>query len=94
MGYEATQAQLLSGKLHSPTPQGWGFSANDHLLVPPYCLAVIVAITVAFVSDKTKMRGIYLATFTLLGIIGFAVLRAAPPANIKYMAVFFSTAVR
>lgn len=38
------------------------------------------------------MRGIYLATFAILPIIGFALLSVSNNPNIKYMAVFFSAA--
>ena len=43
--------------------------------VPPYVCACIVAISIAFISDKTRRRGIYLAAFTFLGIAGFSILR-------------------
>jgi hypothetical protein len=46
---------------------------------------------VAFLSDKTNRRGIYLAGFTFLGITGFAILRWAADPNIRYMGVFFIT---
>lgn len=60
--------------------------------VAPYCVACILSIAVAFASDRTKLRGIYLATFPILCIIGFSILRSVDNANIKYMAVFFSAA--
>lgn len=60
--------------------------------VAPYCVACILSIAVAFASDRTRLRGVYLATFPLLCIIGFSILRSVDNANIKYMAVFFSAA--
>ena len=54
---------------------GWTATKAQLYSVPPYVCACIVAIAIAFVSDKTKMRGIYLACFTLLGITGFSILR-------------------
>lgn len=38
------------------------------------------------------MRGIYLATFPMLCVIGFTILRVSTNENLKYMAVFFSAA--
>lgn len=68
---------------------GWTSTKAQLYSVPPYVLASLVAIAIAFVSDKTKMRGIYLAAFTLLGITGFSVLRWSTDANLKYMGVYF-----
>lgn len=60
--------------------------------VPPYVCACLVAIAIAYVSDRTHRRGIYLAVFSVFAAIGFAVLRfyTATP-GIRYMAVFFVT---
>lgn len=42
----------------------------------------------AFISDKTKQRGLYLAGFTFLGIAGFALLRWNQDGNVRYGAVY------
>ncbi|KAM0813640.1 putative Major facilitator superfamily (MFS) profile domain-containing protein [Seiridium cardinale] len=68
---------------------GWTSTKAQLYSVPPYVLASLVAIAIAFISDKTAMRGIYLAAFTLLGITGFSVLRWSDNDNIKYMGVYF-----
>lgn len=57
--------------------------------MPVYVSASAVAILIAFISDKTRLRGIYLAAFTLLGITGFSLLRWNRNENIRYMAVYF-----
>jgi sugar phosphate permease len=69
----------------------WSATKSQLLTVPPYVAACLVAIAVAFASDKTHQRGIWLAAFALLGIIGFAIIRFYEGANIRYMAVFFIT---
>lgn len=51
----------------------------------------MVAICVAYVSDKTNRRGIYLAAFTLLAISGFSILRWATNPNVRYAGVFLIT---
>jgi MFS family permease len=69
------------------------FQANQAQLmtVPPYVCACLVAIGIAYVSDKTKKRGIYLASFAVLAVIGFAILRWETKVYVRYMAVFFVT---
>ncbi|KAF2752085.1 MFS general substrate transporter [Sporormia fimetaria CBS 119925] len=70
---------------------GWTATTAQLYTVPPYALACLAAIAVAYVSDKTKMRGIYLAGFTTLGITGFSILRWATDKKIRYMGVYFIT---
>lgn len=59
------------------------------MTVPVYAAACLVAIAVAYVSDKTKRRGVYLAGFSALAAVGFAILRWHMDRHIRYMAVFF-----
>lgn len=68
---------------------GWEATKAQLYTVPVYVGASLIAILVAFVSDKTKMRGIWLAGFTFLGITGFSLLRWSRDPTIKYMAVYF-----
>ncbi|KAH8896662.1 MFS general substrate transporter [Thozetella sp. PMI_491] len=57
--------------------------------VPPYVCACLVAVAIAYISDKTKRRGIYLSAFSCIAVVGFALLRWAVEPRIRYMAVFF-----
>ena len=70
---------------------GWTNTQAQLYSVPPYVCACIIAIAIAYISDKTNRRGIYLAIFAVLAVIGFAVLRWESSANVRYMAVFFVT---
>ena len=71
---------------------GWTSTKAQLLTVPPYVAACLIAIAIAYVSDKTRRRGIYLAVFSLAAITGFALLRWYDGgANIRYMAIFFVT---
>jgi hypothetical protein len=70
---------------------GWTATKAQLYTVPPYVCACVVAIAVAFVSDKTNRRGIYLAGFTFLGIAGFAILRWSHDPNVRYAGVFLIT---
>ncbi|KAK4108613.1 MFS general substrate transporter [Canariomyces notabilis] len=70
-----------------------GYTSTEAQLysVPPYVMACLVAVAVAWASDKTRQRGIWLAAFSLLAIIGFALLRFETRSSVRYMAVFFVT---
>ncbi|KAF2266156.1 MFS general substrate transporter [Lojkania enalia] len=70
---------------------GWTATKAQLYSVPPYVCACVIAIFIAFVSDKTNRRGIYLSGFMLLSITGFSILRWATDPNIRYMGVFFIT---
>lgn len=94
LGFFLINITVQSISLFMPTllaDLGWTATKAQLHTVPPYVLACLVAILVAFVSDRTRQRGMWLALFAPIGIIGFAVLRADVSANIKYMAVFFVT---
>lgn len=69
----------------------WTSTQAQLYSVPPYVCACLVAVAVAYISDKTRKRGLYLALFSLLAIIGFAILRWETNPNVRYMAVFFVT---
>jgi sugar phosphate permease len=69
----------------------WTATKAQLLTVPPYVSACLVAIGIAYISDKTQRRGIYLAAFACLAVIGFAILRWVTDVNVRYMAIFFVT---
>ncbi|GAP84115.2 putative major facilitator superfamily protein [Rosellinia necatrix] len=70
------------------TEIGYRSLTAQYYTVPVYVAASLIAIGVAYVSDKTRMRGIYLAGFTLLGITGFGLLRWGSGSQLKYAAVY------
>lgn len=70
---------------------GWENTKAQLYSVPPYVCACVVAVAVAYGSDKTRKRGIWLAAFSVLALIGFAILRWVSQPNVRYMAVFFVT---
>lgn len=67
---------------------GWTATKAQLYSVPPYVCACVAAIAVAFISDKTRRRGIYLAAFTFLGIAGFSILRWYQGEHARYAAVY------
>ncbi|KAF1946657.1 hypothetical protein EJ02DRAFT_440931 [Clathrospora elynae] len=70
---------------------GWTATKSQLYSVPPYVCACVIAIGIAFVSDKTNRRGIYLVLFTLPAIAGFAILRWATDPNVRYGGIFLIT---
>jgi len=67
---------------------GYGPIASQLRSVPPYVLAALIAILVAFMSDKTRQRGIFLIIFASIAVIGYAILKTTNNNNLKYGAVF------
>ncbi|KAI8952472.1 major facilitator superfamily domain-containing protein [Xylaria longipes] len=70
------------------TEIGYKSLSAQYYSVPVYVAASLIAIAVGYVSDKTKMRGIYLAAFTILGITGFGLLRWGSGDHLKYAALY------
>ncbi|KAK4995105.1 hypothetical protein LTR66_005013 [Elasticomyces elasticus] len=95
LGFFLINITVQSFSLFLPTilaDLGWTATRAQLYSVPPYVVACIISITIAFISDRTRLRGIYLATFPILCIIGFSLLRTSNSPNVKYVAVFFSAA--
>jgi len=94
-GFFAVNVTVQSFSLFLPTllrDMGHTTTMAQLYSVAPYCVACILSIAVAFASDRTRLRGIYLATFPILCVIGFTILRTVDNPDLKYMAVFFSAA--
>ncbi|VBB78425.1 Putative MFS transporter [Podospora comata] len=70
---------------------GWTNTQAQLYSVPPYVCACVVAIAVAWLSDKSGQRGVWLGSFACLAVVGFAILRWVENTNVRYMAVFFVT---
>lgn len=73
---------------------GLGYTATRSQLmtVPPYVVAFFFTISVGWLSDRLKVRGIPLLIFTAIGIIGYAIQISVDhqKLNVKYFATFLS----
>lgn len=67
---------------------GWTNTKAQLYSVPVYVTACLIAILIAYISDKTQQRGIYLAALALLSITGFALLRWNTDSNVRYGALY------
>jgi len=70
---------------------GWTAIKSQLYSVPPYVCACLVAIAVAYASDKSKQRGIWLAGFSLIAIAGFGIMRWSNDPNVRYGGIFLVT---
>ncbi|KAI0834715.1 MFS general substrate transporter [Hypoxylon sp. FL0890] len=91
IGFFAINITVQGLSVFMPTilkDMGWESLTAQYYTVPVYAAASIVAISVGFISDKTRMRGLYLALFTSLGIAGFSMLRWGHGNALRYAAVY------
>ncbi|KAF2430599.1 MFS general substrate transporter [Tothia fuscella] len=92
LGFICVNVSVQSISLFMPTIlKDMGYSPIQSQLhsVPPYITACAVSILIAWISDRTRRRGIYLAGFAMLAVVGFVILRNSNNLHAKYMAVFF-----
>jgi hypothetical protein len=68
----------------------WGKSTvqSQLLTVPPYFAAAILTITIGFVADRTKQRGLCNILVSLLGVTGFAMLLGSSSPGVQYAGTF------
>ncbi|THC93544.1 hypothetical protein EYZ11_006971 [Aspergillus tanneri] len=58
------------------------------LSVPPYAAAAVVTVTVGFIADRTRQRGIANILVSIVGIVGFSMLIGAPSPGARYAGTF------
>jgi sugar phosphate permease len=58
------------------------------LSVPPYAAAAILTITIGFIADRTKQRGLCNIVVSFLGIAGFAMQLGSQRPGVKYAGTF------
>jgi len=68
-------------------------NANANLLsVPPYVLGFITTLVVAYISDKTMQRGIFIIGCMIVTIIGYAIELSDARIGAKYFGIFLCVA--
>ncbi|KAJ6093536.1 hypothetical protein N7486_008825 [Penicillium sp. IBT 16267x] len=58
------------------------------LSVPPYAAAAILTVTVGFIADRTRQRGLCNIATSILGIVGFSMLLGCQSAGARYAGTF------
>lgn len=61
------------------------------LSAPPYLAAYCFCISLAFVSDRIKQRGILITLFAWIGASGYLMLRVSEKTAVRYAAVYLVT---
>lgn len=69
---------------------GYTNETSQLMTVPPYAVACIFTIGAGYAADKFKQRGIFMITFELVAITGFAMLVASDNPAIQYAGTFFA----
>lgn len=66
-----------------------GSTVKSQLLsVPPYAAAAVLTVTIGFVADRTKARGLCNILVSLVGIAGFSMLIGSSEAHVQYAGTF------
>jgi len=94
MIYAGADMPLYAFSLFLPTiikNMGGGKYSPTHsqlLSVPPYACAAVMTITVGYLADRTKQRGIFNICVSMLGVIGFGMLLGSAKPHIQYAGCF------
>ncbi|KAE8330948.1 major facilitator superfamily domain-containing protein [Aspergillus sergii] len=91
--YMGADGALYAFSLFVPTiikelRSGYSSTRAQLLSVPPYACAAILTISVGYIADRTRQRGIYNILASILGIVGFAMLLGTNSPGVKYAGVF------
>ncbi|KAF3762680.1 MFS general substrate transporter [Cryphonectria parasitica EP155] len=66
-----------------------GSTVKSQLLtVPPYAAAAVLTVTIGFVADRTRTRGLCNIAVSILGIVGFSMLIGSSNAAVQYAGTF------
>ncbi|KAE8379864.1 major facilitator superfamily domain-containing protein [Aspergillus bertholletiae] len=67
---------------------GYSSTRAQLLSVPPYACAAVVTISVGYIADRTRQRGLCNIFASIFGIIGFCMLLGTKSPGVKYAGVF------
>jgi cyanate permease len=89
--YMGVDMPLYAFSLFLPTiiaELGFTSTKAQLLTVPVYACAAILTVTVGFLADRIKQRGIFNICLSLVGVIGFVMQLASEKAHVKYAGTF------
>ncbi|KAI1339802.1 major facilitator superfamily domain-containing protein [Xylariaceae sp. FL0016] len=70
----------------------WSTAEIQLLTIPCYAIGAMSYMTVAFLSDKKQMRGLFCVTFGIISVIGYGVLISDSAPGVHYFACFLVAA--
>jgi hypothetical protein len=71
----------MGGGKYSPTH-------SQLLSVPPYACAVVLTISVGFLADRTRQRGVCNIVVSMIGVVGFGMLLGSADPHVQYTGCF------
>ncbi|CAG7930470.1 unnamed protein product [Penicillium olsonii] len=86
--YMGADGALYAFSLFVPTIISYSSIRAQLLSVPPYAAAAILTVTVGFIADRTRQRGLCNIAVSLLGMVGFSMLLGCESAGGRYAGVF------
>lgn len=89
--YMGADAPLYAFSLFLPTivaDLGYTSTRAQLLSVPPYAAAAILTVTIGYVADRTRQRGLCNICVSFLGIVGFSMLLSGKSPGIQYAGTF------
>lgn len=82
------QKLWIPTKSNSVYHLGYSSIRAQLLSVPPYAAAAIVTVSIGFIADRTRQRGICNIGTSILGIVGFAMLLGCESPGGRYAGTF------
>ncbi|KAH7039908.1 major facilitator superfamily domain-containing protein [Microdochium trichocladiopsis] len=68
----------------------WSNAQVQALTIPCYALGAVTYLVVAWLSDRTQKRAVFVITFGLVCTLGYAILVSPAPGNVKYFGCFLA----
>lgn len=69
---------------------GYTAETSQLMTVPPYAVACCFTIGAGYAADKMKQRGIFMAAFEVVAILGFIMLASTGRPAVQYTGTFFA----
>ena len=89
--YMGCDMPLYAFSLFLPTiisDLGYKAAIAQLLSVPPYAAAAVLTITIGYIADRTRQRGLCNICVSLIGITGFAMLVSGKSPGVQYAGTF------
>ena len=67
---------------------GYASTKAQLLSVPPYAAAAVLTVTIGYVADRTRQRGLCNIGVSVIGAVGFAMLIAGTSPGVQYAGTF------
>ncbi|KAL8719729.1 MAG: hypothetical protein Q9225_003299 [Loekoesia sp. 1 TL-2023] len=89
--YMGCDSPLYAFSLFLPTIiNGLGYKSTraQLLSVPPYAAAAVLTVTIGYIADRTRQRGLCNMGVSVFGLVGFAMLLSAKSPGVQYAGTF------